>query len=723
MTIVHQNDASSRAFFRGAVVTLVVTLLVSLAPKTFAQEGVATIKVGRFWAVQTEAGALGPVNFSAGWWPGDFDVVAQETHQGSSATGIIYLLTGEWETPDGEILNKVVNGLKSVRNTAGTVIEPQRSYVRYPYPSNTQQLEQYRPNPIGEVNPEKLNELCGTCSQAVTVTNEYIIGVQAQRNVYAWTQDNHDDYIVNEIVFENVTDETLDPFWIYMSITIGDFEKAFGNNPSPGRIGDQNDHWAHYYGGAPSDSQRVYYWYHADDPRDEGDNMGNPALGQDGRLVDFQMGYYSFLHTSGEPYVDPADDVNDPIQPRVTFTGKGSIIGLPEPRSRYGIPLDNEVWYDGVTGDAADPLDPGATEETWHQRNSDEIGSDDWTDVAEAVVYSGSPPAQHSTLGPYTFEPGEKIRLVYIVGSQGIGVDKAIEVGRQLKAGTVEPPPNLPDPNTGYFPENFVFPNGASQQDIYKDLWLSTGIDSVHTSVYNARWNFMYNWSVPEAPPPPSMDVKGFPDNVTITWSNPEVENDPNFAGYRVLRRISMLDTTRYEVVHKTGPEETGDEHEFQDTEVQFGASYSYYVQAGVRVDENHPTALSGTRGTILWSGRTYLPTPTTIEPPRGGTETLSDVTIAPNPYNINDPVVHAQGWVDNRGILFFNLPSRVTIDIYAENGDHVKTIEHDSPVGKGSLRWDMITKNEQIIASGVYIATFTDDNGNVALRKFVVVR
>lgn len=721
LTLNHQAEKNVVVVLRALFVFLLVGGL--WVPLANAQEGVATIKVGRFWAVQTEAGALGPVNFSAGWWPADFNVVGQETHMGSSATGSIFLLTKGWEAPDGETKGKVVNGLKSILNTAGTVVEPQKSYVRYAYPSNTQQLNQYRPDPIGEVAPEKLNELCGTCDQAVTVTNDFVIGVRAQRNVYAWTQRQHDDYIVNDITLENITDKTLDPLWVYMQISVGDFEKAFGHNPGPNRLGRGDDHWAHYYGAMPSDSQRVYYWYHADDPRSEGDNMGNPSVGQDGRLVDYQMGFYGFIHVSEEPYTDPADDVNDPVQPRITFTGKGAMIGLPEPRSRYGIPLEHEIWYDGVTGGAAQPLDPEAPQGTMHQINSDEAGSDDWTDVGEAVVYSGSPPAQHSTVGPYTLEPGEKVRLVYAVGSQGIGADKAIEVGRQLKAGTLEPPPNLPNSETGFFPENFVFPTGASQQDIYKDLWLSTGIDSLHTSLYNARWNFKHQWQVPSAPPPPSMDVKGFPDNATITWSSPEAEADPNFAGYRILRRKSMLDTARYKVVYTTEPEEKGPEHVYEDTDIQFGASYSYYVQAGVRVDENNLKALPAMRGSVLWSGRTLLPTPTTIEPPRGGTETLSDIRIAPNPYNINDPTVHAQGWVDNRGILLFNLPSKVTINIWGENGNHIKKIVHNSPVGKGSLRWDMITKNEQVIASGVYIATFEDDKGNVAIRKFIVAR
>ena len=73
--------------------------------------------------------------------------------------------------------------------------------------------------------------------------------------------------------------------------------------------------------------------------------------------------------------------------------------------------------------------------------------------------------------------------------------------------------------------------------------------------------------------------------------------------------------------------------------------------------------------------------------------------------------------------LLFFNLPAVVTIKIFTESGDLVKTINHDSPELAGSLRWNMITDTQQAISSGVYIAVFEKPNGEVAYQKFVVVR
>jgi len=394
--------------------------------------------------------------------------------------------------------------------------------------------------------------------------------------------------------------------------------------------------------------------------------------------------------------------------------------------NRDGISISGyEKWYDGVFGEIADinPM-PGAPEGTHHEANSDALGINDYQSFSAYYDYSGFHGCYQS-IGPYaTFEPGKSIRIVYAVGAASLGLPVAKEVGKKLIDGTLQPPPGIPDPNTGFFPTQFVFPDGASAMDINKDLWLSTVVDSVHKAAYHAKWNFDHSWNVPTAPPPPDFSVIGGANEATITWSSPEAEALDNFAGYRILRRKSNLDTAFYKIVHTTSASDKANEHTFSDTDVQFGASYYYYVQSAVKVPEDDLNAVPSQRGKLLWSGRAYMATPRDVKPPRSGTETLSDIVIAPNPYNINDPNVKAQGWTDDRGILFFNLPSYCEINIYTIDGDLVKTYVHDSPVLKvGSTYWDMLTDNQQVISSGVYIATFKSSEGEIAYRKFVVAR
>jgi len=102
----------------------------------------------------------------------------------------------------------------------------------------------------------------------------------------------------------------------------------------------------------------------------------------------------------------------------------------------------------------------------------------------------------------------------------------------------------------------------------------------------------------------------------------------------------------------------------------------------------------------------------------------MSKIRIVPNPYNINDPLVKLYySDKDGRQINFYNLPGSVMIKIFTENGDLVKTIDHYSPQSDGYEKWDMITDNQQVISSGVYVAVFQKPDGEVSFHKFVVVR
>jgi hypothetical protein len=135
------------------------------------------------------------------------------------------------------------------------------------------------------------------------------------------------------------------------------------------------------------------------------------------------------------------------------------------------------------------------------------------------------------------------------------------------------------------------------------------------------------------------------------------------------------------------------------------------------------PNAYPENRGKMIWSGRLWNPTTLEVQPPRLPGDKLSDIRIAPNPYNIRDPLIADYGWDDDRGLLFFNLPSEVTIRIYTESGDLVRTIIHNPPSRAGSMMWDMLTDYQQAISSGIYIAVFENPEGQVAYQKFIVVR
>ncbi len=108
-------------------------------------------------------------------------------------------------------------------------------------------------------------------------------------------------------------------------------------------------------------------------------------------------------------------------------------------------------------------------------------------------------------------------------------------------------------------------------------------------------------------------------------------------------------------------------------------------------------------------------------------------IRIVPNPYNIRSAELQFPGEPDK--IEFFNIPGHCTIRIYTENGNLIKTINHEN--GSGDESWNSNTSSGQVVVSGVYIVHFTvtqdytDPNtgelvyrkGDTAYQKCIIIR
>ncbi len=117
------------------------------------------------------------------------------------------------------------------------------------------------------------------------------------------------------------------------------------------------------------------------------------------------------------------------------------------------------------------------------------------------------------------------------------------------------------------------------------------------------------------------------------------------------------------------------------------------------------------------------------------------EIGVYPNPY-------YGSAYWDGRGerlrkIYFYNLPERCEITIYTLAGDIVKRLNHDQFSNGSDLRWfqtfskdgnqimsggehawDLITDNDQAIATGLYLFTVKDaSNGNIKTGKFLVIK
>ncbi len=96
----------------------------------------------------------------------------------------------------------------------------------------------------------------------------------------------------------------------------------------------------------------------------------------------------------------------------------------------------------------------------------------------------------------------------------------------------------------------------------------------------------------------------------------------------------------------------------------------------------------------------------------------VNKVTVAPNPY-----VGSNEAELEEFGTLlgFHHLPEKCTIYIYNLLGNLVDVIHHDSPTG--SEFWDMTTRSQESISSGIYIYRVTAEDGSEKTGKFAVLK
>ena len=109
-------------------------------------------------------------------------------------------------------------------------------------------------------------------------------------------------------------------------------------------------------------------------------------------------------------------------------------------------------------------------------------------------------------------------------------------------------------------------------------------------------------------------------------------------------------------------------------------------------------------------------------------------ILVYPNPYRIDGGYrsLGFEGRTESdrpddrvRAIHFANLPHRCTIRIYTLDGDLVREIVHDfapNDPGAGHDQWDLITRNTQLVVSGLYYWSVQAENGEVTIGKLAII-
>ncbi len=272
--------------------------------------------------------------------------------------------------------------------------------------------------------------------------------------------------------------------------------------------------------------------------------------------------------------------------------------------------------------------------------------------------------------------------------------------------------------------------------------------------------------------PPKSPRVKVVPESnkTTVYWDKrAESSVDPisgkkDFEGYRIYRTnagfdlVSSIDilnsletAAEFDSVNnigfdtgfpsfikldtpKTFPNDTTKYYyKFEFDNLLNGWQYLFSVTA---FDEGDPTnGLTSLESSKLAGISRVLP----------GTPATSDnnvkVGVYPNPY------YGSAVWDGNserlRKIYFYNLPAECEISIYTLSGDLVKRIDHNQSSNGSDVRWfevfsqdnsqimsggehawDVLSDNQQAVASGLYLFTVEDkQTGNIKTGKFLIIK
>ena len=563
------------------------------------------------------------------------------------------------------------------------------------------------------------------------------IGITIYRKVLAFTQQYNDNYYIYEYVFKNtgLIDNAGGKIIDTLKDVVFDFRNRFadandayiggwgfpGNNYGKNTINDVIGQDANHTLSAPNDFRAtISYYGPTSSSTGVSDDIGGPCYRDGHILCGVHFVGEMVLHADSNPH----DTTDDPKQPTTTqFMGSDGPIENTSVSSPFNASTMTQQYQNMTAGHPT-------------QTHAEQLGEDGngWP-TNFGNTWGGNPGGYQiqQGFGPYTLHPDDSIRIVVAEAIAGINREKNIEVASNWwtwyhynnKNGTVDLP----------------LPNGSTTKDgnIYKNSWVFTGKDSLYQTFRRARANYNGGYNIPQPPPPPdNFTVKSGGDRISLTWSN-GAESWPNFDGYRVYRAITKTDTA-FELIFSCN--KSNKVNSYDDRSAKRGFNYFYYIQT---VDDGSTntasasydtTSLNIPHGEPLVSSMFYTMTNKAASLLRPAGNSLSEIRVVPNPYNIRAQSIQFGTDISIANQLaFFGLPPYCVIKIYTEIGDLIKTINHTN--GSGDERWDSKTSSGQIVVSGLYIAyfeitqdTYDETNGKLIFRKgenifrkFIIIR
>ncbi len=275
--------------------------------------------------------------------------------------------------------------------------------------------------------------------------------------------------------------------------------------------------------------------------------------------------------------------------------------------------------------------------------------------------------------------------------------------------------------------------NAATAQQIYN------GITQELPNCAGEPESVVIHWVADTPPPPPNQEMTAGDGFVRIEWDDfPEDVEDPltrvkDFYGYQVWKAVGwdressqpkdqdwqlVLDADRSDGGDELNDLDTGLEgigkYDFIDYNVKNGFSYWYSVTAYDSTAEGYHFGK-------------YSQNKTLIVPHSGVQDGLDGIRVVPNPYVNHEYMARwnlEPNEMDPTGekLCFQNLPRDAVVRIYSLGGELVQTLYPDAAVEGGDACWNMISRNNQIVVSGVYLYHVDSPVGE-KVGKFVIIK
>ncbi|MEW5798168.1 MAG: T9SS type A sorting domain-containing protein [Bacteroidota bacterium] len=515
------------------------------------------------------------------------------------------------------------------------------------------------------------------------IVNEFLTSnkVLIRRNVFQFSQQYHDNYIILDYTFRNVNTDTLRETYFYFlyrwginaltRYVIGN-PTGWGINTMLDQRGDGLNPGSTFFpGNKDNDIRSVYAWHGNYPPFTLYDNIGGPVWKSFytmndtmGRLGASQFVGVATLHADSSP----ADTTDDMMQPS-TMSYESS-------------DHQNTLYHDQYDADVMTSKYAWMSKGRALQRHADIVG--------EKGDPSMSTPGGFSAgigYGPYTLAPGDSIHIVLVEAASGLNIDAAKEIGKAYKKNQLTP----------------ITYRGVTKT---KNEWVYTGRDSIFQTFRRAMANYHSGYNIPSPPDPPKSFSVSKSGNVIVLEWDVYKEDDPKIKGFEIYRAEEQEYDT-YKKIASCHPLDRS----FVDSMVVPGVSYYYYIVSVGDSMDNTGIGLTplGRLQSNQYYTQTYDPVgiPTSVN---NKSEVPAEYVLSqnfPNPFNPSTTIA-------------FQIPRRgfVTLKVYDVLGKEITTlVQEERSAGRYTVRFDASS-----LASGLYFYRLRSDN-NVSIKKMILMK